>query len=118
MKLFLFATLLTASAFALFIKDATGTDKPSREALRGAARVPSFIEGATNTSYYTDTCSSKDACANSYRDCCGIQTCNCHLQDGTGKVLDPKICHYDLIKDFSECCAVLGTCKCDISRGA
>lgn len=117
MKLFLFATLLTASAFALFIKDATDTDTPSREALRGATRVPSFIEDATNTSSNTDTCSSKDACAQDYRSCCVVQTCVCHLQDGSGKV-DAKFCKGDLITTFSDCCAKLGTCKCDISRGA
>ena len=82
--------------------------KPSRGTLRGAAHAPSFIKDAANTD-----CGADDACAMRYRDCCEIQTCTCHLQNGSGKV-DAKFCGGYAATQFSACCARNGDCKCDL----
>ena len=82
------------------------------KALRGAARIPSFIKDPANGS----TCSSKGTCGNAYQACCiAFQLkgfpCGCHLKDGTGQV--GANCG-DCGTTFGVCC-VAESCKCDIA---
>ena len=85
------------------------------KALRGAARIPSFIKDPANG------CSSKGTCGNAYQACCiAFQLkgfpCGCHLKDGTGEV--GANCG-DCGTTFGACCIAEGlrqeSCKCDIA---
>ena len=93
-----------------FLEAKKAAHAAGRKALRGAARVPTFIEDPTND------CSNKGTCGNAYQACCiAFQLkgypCGCHLADGTGKV--GANCG-DCGTAFSVCC-IAETCKCDIA---
>ena len=99
-----------AAASERFLEAKKAAHAAGRKALRGAARVPSFVKDPTND------CSDKGTCGNAYQACCiAFQIkgypCGCHLQDGSGKV--GTNCG-DCGTAFGACCIALSSCPSSV----